>query len=52
VHLYRCAGPACPGLPFPASERAHPPSCVGPVVEVGADAKENCIRLVDLLLSH
>ncbi|HSJ56986.1 MAG TPA: Zn-binding domain-containing protein, partial [Anaerolineae bacterium] len=27
------------------------PSCVGPVLEVGAGAKENCLRLLDLLLS-
>jgi DEAD/DEAH box helicase domain-containing protein len=26
------------------------PSCVGPVAEVGADAKVNCLRLLDLLL--
>jgi len=26
------------------------PSCVGPVVEVGEDAKANCLRLLDLLL--
>ena len=26
------------------------PSCVGPVAEVGEDAKANCLRLLDLLL--
>jgi DEAD/DEAH box helicase domain-containing protein len=26
------------------------PSCVGPVAEVGEDAKGNCLRLVELLL--
>ena len=26
------------------------PSCVGPVVEMGEDAKANCLRLLDLLL--
>ena len=26
------------------------PSCVGPVAEVGQDAKANCLRLLDLLL--
>ncbi len=26
-HLYRCAGPSCPGLTWPASERAHPGAC-------------------------
>jgi DEAD/DEAH box helicase domain-containing protein len=26
------------------------PSCVGPVAEVGEDAKSNCLRLLDLLL--
>ncbi len=26
------------------------PSCVGPTVEIGEDAKENCLRLLDLLL--
>ncbi len=26
--LHRCAGEACPGLPFKASERPHPASCV------------------------
>ena len=28
------------------------PSCVGPVSEVGEDAKANCLRLLDLLLSQ
>jgi DEAD/DEAH box helicase domain-containing protein len=28
------------------------PSCVGPVSEVGGDAKANCLRLLDLLLPH
>jgi DEAD/DEAH box helicase domain-containing protein len=27
------------------------PSCVGPVAEVGEDAKANCLRLLDLLLT-
>jgi DEAD/DEAH box helicase domain-containing protein len=27
------------------------PSCVGPVAEVGEDAKANCLRLLDLLLA-
>ena len=26
---YKCASPVCPGLPFPASEHAHPPDCGG-----------------------
>jgi DEAD/DEAH box helicase domain-containing protein len=26
------------------------PSCVGPVLETGAEAKANCLRLLDLLL--
>lgn len=29
VHKYYCAGEACPGLGYPASELAHPPSCLG-----------------------
>ncbi len=28
--VYRCAGSLCPGLPWRASYRAHPGSCVGP----------------------
>ncbi len=28
------------------------PSCVGPVAEVGEDAKANCLRLLDLLLDE
>jgi DEAD/DEAH box helicase domain-containing protein len=28
------------------------PSCVGPVAEVGEDAKANCLRLLDLLLDR
>lgn len=24
---YRCAGPSCPGLSYPASDIPHPPSC-------------------------
>ena len=28
------------------------PSCVGPVAEVGEDAKANCLRLLDLILRH
>lgn len=27
LHMYACAGPHCPGLPWKASERAHPHSC-------------------------
>jgi DEAD/DEAH box helicase domain-containing protein len=27
------------------------PSCIGPVVDVGTDAKANCLRLLDLLLA-
>ena len=30
--------------------RRGPPSCVGPVTEVGEDAKAHCLRLLDLLL--
>lgn len=29
--LYRCSGPSCPGLPYRASDRAHPSSCAEPV---------------------
>lgn len=28
--LWRCSGSRCPGLPWRASERPHPESCVGP----------------------
>lgn len=27
IATHRCAGPSCPGLPYRASEIAHPPSC-------------------------
>lgn len=37
-HLYRCAGPACPGYPWAASERPHPQSCNGPVTTWRAGA--------------
>lgn len=29
-HRYRCAGPSCPGLPYPASLRRHPVTCARP----------------------
>lgn len=36
---YKCAGPSCPGLPYKASEMAHPPSCAE-LAAVDADAGE------------
>ena len=38
VPLYRCAGSACPGLPYRASEHAHPVACVGEEGGVEVDA--------------
>ncbi|XXX79203.1 hypothetical protein WMF30_10555 [Sorangium sp. So ce134] len=32
--LYRCAGPSCPGLPYRASDIAHPASCALPAPEL------------------
>jgi len=36
-HLYRCAGQYCPGLPYPASIQAHPPTCGWPKVSAPAE---------------
>lgn len=39
-HLFKCAGASCPGLPWPASESAHPAQCAEPIaaVRLGAEA--------------
>ncbi len=30
MNTYKCAGPSCPGLPYRASDIAHPPTCAAP----------------------
>lgn len=57
---YYCAGDACPGLPWPASQLAHPSTCVSsfrsakpvPVHELPRDARREAIaRLAAVSLS-
>lgn len=44
--LYRCAGESCPGLPYKASDRPHPPSCAKTKRAAPGKGKRN--RLTDL----
>jgi hypothetical protein len=32
-HLFKCAGPSCPGIMWPASVMAHPYTCALPVAD-------------------
>jgi hypothetical protein len=40
--LHRCASPTCPGLPYRASELAHPPHCGAPPP----------VRIVDVVVTR
>jgi hypothetical protein len=46
-HRYKCAGPHCPGLTYPAHVLAHPASCVEPLRHITTEEMADAIERGD-----